>query len=661
MKAVGGKILVPLLVAVAYVVAAELGFSLAFATKQVTAVWPPTGIALAALLLWGYRAWPGIWIGAFVSNGLSAEPLWTAAAIATGNTLAPVLGAFLLRRVDFEKSLDRVRDVLLLVLFGSAIAMTVSATNGVINLALAGIVPWHSAPSVWWVWWTGDAMGVIFVSPLILTWIASFGKNERGEGGPFESIVLAITMSFSSWVSFLSTFPLRLSLYPFVIWTALRFRQRETTAAIAVICGLAIWATSHGKGPWTAGSLDSRMIQLDSWMAVLAVTGLVLGATVAERRLARIELQALLDQTKRSADILQGAFLPERLPQRPGLRCDALYIAAEREALIGGDWYDAFDLPDGRVVFSIGDVTGHGLEAAVTAARLRQGIFAAAFDAKDPAEILIKADRMLQSQPNTPATALVAILSRDLSTLSYASAGHPPPILAAPGTPAHVLAYGGVPFGVGVPLVTQSHSAALAHNSVVLFYTDGLTEFNRDIDRAEAAVLRAVAQLVADPSIERPARYVQRSVMGAERPADDTVLLIAQVGVVLQRSWSYDSRNSHDAHALRREIAHFIRSFSPTEEELFRAELIVGELLANTVEHAPGVVRVDIDWTETHPVVTVSDAGPGLSRVTPALPVDALNENGRGLFLIGSLALDVHVEMQPELGTTMRIVLAARR
>ncbi len=384
-------------------------------------------------------------------------------------------------------------------------------------------------------------------------------------------------------------------------------------------------------------------------------------ATVAERRLARIELQALLDQTKRSADILQGAFLPERLPQRPGLRCDALYIAAEREALIGGDWYDAFDLPDGRVVFSIGDVTGHGLEAAVTAARLRQGIFAAAFDAKDPAEILIKADRMLQSQPNTPATALVAILSRDLSTLSYASAGHPPPILAAPGTPAHVLAYGGVPFGVGVPLVTQSHSAALAHNSVVLFYTDGLTEFNRDIDRAEAAVLRAVAQLVADPSIERPARYVQRSVMGAERPADDTVLLIAQVGVVLQRSWSYDSRNSHDAHALRHEIAHFIRSFSPTEEELFRAELVVGELLANTVEHAPGAVRVDIDWTETHPVVTVSDAGPGLSRVTPALPVDALNENGRGLFLIGSLALDVHIETQPELGTTMRIVLPARR
>jgi anti-sigma regulatory factor (Ser/Thr protein kinase) len=201
----------------------------------------------------------------------------------------------------------------------------------------------------------------------------------------------------------------------------------------------------------------------------------------------------------------------------------------------------------------------------------------------------------------------------------------------------------------------------MAPNSVVLFYTDGLTEFNRDIDWAEAAVLRAVAQLVADPSIERPARFVQRSVMGAERPADDTVLLIAQVGATLQRSWNYDSRNSRDAHALRREIAHFIRSFSPTEEELFRAELIVGELLANTVEHAPGAVRVDIDWTETHPVVTISDEGPGLSRVAAALPIDALNENGRGLFLIGSLALDVHVETQPEVGTTMRIVLPARR
>lgn len=656
-----GKILIPLLVAVAYVLAAKLGFTLAFATKQVTAVWPPTGIALAALLLWGYRVWPGIWVGAFASNAMSAEPIWTALAIASGNTLAPVLGNFLLRRFgDFDTALERVRDVILLAIFGSALAMTVSATNGVIDLALARIIPWIAFLPVWWVWWAGDAMGVLFVAPLLLTWITSIQRKERAEGSALELVFLAAALTAASWVSFLSNVPLRFSIYPFIIWIALRFRQRETTAAIALICGLAIWATSHGLGPWASGPLDARLIQLDSWMSVLAVTGLVLAAITAERRAARVQLQGLLEQTKRSAETLQSAFLPDRLPQRVGLRCDALYIAAEREALIGGDWYDAFELPDGRIAFSIGDVTGHGLDAAASGARLRQSIFAAAFDSEDPAEILDKADGTLSRQ-NAPATAIVAILNRDLSRLSYASAGHPPPMIAGPNIPAHSLAYGGVPFGVGMPIDSETHTVALEAGAAILFYTDGLTEFDRDIERAEQAVLRAMTVVVGNPHMERPAAFIQHSVMGSERPDDDTVLLVVQVSATHQKSWSCDSRNSREAHALRCEITHFMRSYALTEEDLFGAELIIGEALANTVEHAPGSVTVSIDWTDPHPVVTVCDAGPGLSRFLPALPSDTLNENGRGLFLISSLARDVTIETQSGGGTTMRIVLPVQR
>jgi integral membrane sensor domain MASE1/anti-sigma regulatory factor (Ser/Thr protein kinase) len=662
LKTVGGRVLAPLLVAVAYVVAAKLGFTLAFTTKQVTAVWPPTGIALAALLLWGYRAWPGIWFGAFAINALSSEPVWTAAAIATGNTLAPMLGNFVLRRLGgFDTALERVRDVLLLALFGSAIAMTVSATNGVVDLALARIIPWSAFPSVWWVWWAGDAMGVLFVAPLLLTWITSVRRKERAEGGTLELLVVAATLLGASSVSFLSNFPLRFSVYPFIIWTALRFRQRETTVAIAVVCGLAIWATSHGLGPWISGSLDSRLVQLDSWMSVLAITGLVLGAITAEKRTARSELQSLLDQTKRSAEKLQAAFLPEHLPQHFDVRCDALYIAAEHEALIGGDWYDAFDLPDGRIAFSIGDVTGHGLEAAVTASRLRQSIFAAAFEAEDPADILTTADRMQRSRQDAPATAVIAILSRDRSTMSYSSAGHPPPMVAGPNTAAHSLTYGGVPFGVGMPIASQTHTETLEPNATILFYTDGLTEFNRDIERAERAMVQAVTRLVADPHMERPAAFIQHSVMGSEGPADDTALLVVQLSVALQKSWSYDSRQSQNAHLLRREIGRFIRFFTPTEEELFYSEVIIGEALANTVEHAPGAVTVNIDWTNTHPVFTISDAGPGLSRFAATLPTDALNEDGRGLFLIASLARDVKIETEPGAGAKMRIVLPAER
>ena len=529
MKISRERILIPLLVAIAYVLGAKLGFTFAFATKQVTAVWPPTGIALAALLLWGYRAWPGIFVGALASNAISAEPLWTAAMIATGNTLAPMCGCFLLRRFGFDNSLDRVRDVLLLTLVGSAIAMTISATNGVAALALARIVPWHALPSVWSLWWSGDAMGVLFVAPPLLTWIAGTRRNERAEGSIPELVALGAILVGASTVSFLNNFPLRFSVYPLIIWAALRFTQRETAAAITIISGIAIWGTAHGVGPWNAGSLDTRLLQLDSWMAVLVVTGLVLGATAAEARIARADQQALLNATKESAERLQEAFLPERLPQRPGLRCDVLYRPAEREALIGGDWYDAFELPNGAIAFVVGDVTGHGLDAAVAASRIRRSILMAAFETDDPAEILNKAETAPLAEHHAPATAVIAILSPDLSSISYASAGHPPPIVAAPGAAPYFLRSGEFPLGFGTFGARQTHTQALGPRTTILFYTDGLTEFRRDVDSAERAALRAAGHLVKNPNVERPAAYVRRSVMGHERSDDDTVILVVQI------------------------------------------------------------------------------------------------------------------------------------
>src|SRR6202030_1896943 len=138
---------------------------------------------------------------------------------------------------------------------------------------------------------------------------------------------------------------------------------------------------------------------------------------------------------------------------------------------------------------------------------------------------LARADRIRGVEQNAPATAVVAILSRNLSSLSYASAAHPPPIIAGPNLPAHCLAYGGLPFGIGVPTASETHTVVLEPGTVILFYTDGLTEFNRDIARAERAALQAVTRLVDDPQMERPAVYIQRSVMGSERPVDDTVIL----------------------------------------------------------------------------------------------------------------------------------------
>jgi integral membrane sensor domain MASE1 len=159
------------LLAAVYFGAARVGLSMAFVAEQVTAVWPPTGIALAALLLLGDRAWPGIALGAFLANATTNASLATAAGIALGNTLEALVGAWLLRGlVKFDPALGRVKDVLGLVVLAAGVSTMVSATIGATSLCLGGVKPWTAYPTLWSVWWLGDAMGDLVAAPLLLTW-----------------------------------------------------------------------------------------------------------------------------------------------------------------------------------------------------------------------------------------------------------------------------------------------------------------------------------------------------------------------------------------------------------------------------------------------------------------------------------------------------------
>jgi len=281
--------LICLLVAALYVLAARAGFSLAFATRQVTAVWPPTGIAIAALWLFGARAWPGVLAGAFVANAMAAEPLPTALAIAVGNTLGPLLGVRLLALARFDARMERVRDVLALGFLGAAAAMLVTASNGVVQLLLAGIVSGPAALSVWSVWWAGDAMGVLLVAPLILTW-ATQSAQRFDRRRHLERLALAALLILVSWLSFASRIPLAYPVFPIMIWSALRFGQRESAAVVLAISAVALWATVHDRGPFVVGTLDQRLVLLVTFMAVVSATGLLLGAVTAERRAVQASL-----------------------------------------------------------------------------------------------------------------------------------------------------------------------------------------------------------------------------------------------------------------------------------------------------------------------------------------------------------------------------------
>ncbi|HEV8306648.1 MAG TPA: MASE1 domain-containing protein, partial [Methylomirabilota bacterium] len=282
-----------LVIAAVYFGAAKLGLTMAFVAEQVTAVWPPTGIALVAILLFGYRVWPGIWLGAFLANATAHEPLLTAVGIAIGNTLEAVTGAWLLHRVaGFGKSLDRLQDALGLVVLAALGSTTVSATLGSAALVLGGLQPWTAFGRLWWVWWLGDAMGDLVMAPVLLTW-ATAGRRpplfRLAEAGALIASLVAVSLVVFAgpFTRITSSYPLEYVVFPFVMWAALRFGQLGTTTVTFVASAIAIWGTVNGFGPFAKGTtVHESLILLQIFMGVVAVSGLLLAAVMNERQIA---------------------------------------------------------------------------------------------------------------------------------------------------------------------------------------------------------------------------------------------------------------------------------------------------------------------------------------------------------------------------------------
>jgi two-component system CheB/CheR fusion protein len=277
-----------LLTAAVYFCAAKFGLNLAFVAEQVTVVWPPTGIALAAAFLLGPGVWPGILLGAFGANATTSAPLAVAAAIAVGNTLEAIIGARILRQLHFHPGLDRVRDVLDLVAGAALISTVVSATVGTTALCAGGLQPWSSYWSLWWVWWLGDAIGDVLVGAPILVW-ATLTPEQRSHR-PLELAILLTATLLVMVILFAALpavgfagIPLHYLVFPMVVWAALRHRQAGTTAVVAVASGIAITSTVNDLGPFAMATAHESLIMVQLFMVTVAATGLILAAVVMER------------------------------------------------------------------------------------------------------------------------------------------------------------------------------------------------------------------------------------------------------------------------------------------------------------------------------------------------------------------------------------------
>ena len=290
-----GDLLRLAVVCAAYFGAAKAGLAFAFANQSVTSIWPPTGLALAAVLIWGYRMWPGVAAGAFLANITTAGSLPTVLGIATGNTLEALVGAYLLTDVvGFRPSLERVRDVLSLVVCGAILSTTISATIGVASLSASGLVPPGELASTWRVWWFGDVGGDLLVAPALLI----FASRPHLEGRSWvrvEALVLVGLLLGADLIAFAAGKSIVYLIFPVLFWIAYRYRQPGTAIAGLITSGLAVYFTAHGHGPFIGGSQDTELLRAQTFVGVATVTGLMVAALAAERRRAEEQLRHRAD------------------------------------------------------------------------------------------------------------------------------------------------------------------------------------------------------------------------------------------------------------------------------------------------------------------------------------------------------------------------------
>src|SRR6266446_5044867 len=277
------------LLTLVYFIAGKFGLLLASLHASASPVWPPAGIALAALLVLGYRAWPAIFVGAFLVNVSTAGNVATSLAVASGNTLEAVCGAWLVNRFAGGTTVfDRPQGVVKFAL-AAVVSTIISPAFGVTSLALAGFADWTNYGAIWLTWWLGDTTGDLLIAPLIILWsIASkprWNRREAVEVGLLLLLLFVLSEAiFCGWLTISArNYPIGFISGPIVIWMAFRFTQRETATGIFIVSAIAIWGTMHGFGPFIGETENQSLLALQSWTAVLTITAMALSAGMAER------------------------------------------------------------------------------------------------------------------------------------------------------------------------------------------------------------------------------------------------------------------------------------------------------------------------------------------------------------------------------------------
>ena len=533
------------LVVVAYFVVGMVGLAIPFTSGNVSPVWPASGIALAAMLMLGYRIWPAIAIGAFLVNFLTPIPVVAALGIAVGNTVGPLAGAWLLRRfTGFHPSLTHPRDVFGLIVVAALGATAISATLGCLTLSLTPVNPWSSFGIAWLMWYLGDAMGVLIVTPLLLTFAGLISIREPRQILNLAALLLGTVITclliFDTRLGFQTEEDLfAFAVFPFVIWGAIRFEAAGAAAVSFLISVVVVWETAYGFGPFAKSDPLQNAALLQCFLAVISISGMTLAAVNGERvhvireqaARERLEAERLAALEMEIARQVQSKLLPQRTPALITLDYAAICVQARA---VGGDYYDYLDLGLKRVALVVADISGKGISAALLMANLQAGLRSqSAILVQDLPQSLRFVNRLFYecTEPGIYATLFLGIYDDETRRLFYVNCGHNPALLLRGEVTERLVANVTV-LGLFEEWECMVGETTLAPGDILALYTDGVVEARNANQKefGEDGLVQTLSEnrhLDAPSLVETVVATVQQFTAGEQ--SDDLTLLVARV------------------------------------------------------------------------------------------------------------------------------------
>jgi len=649
-----GPVTLLFVVVVAYSVGSWLALRLIEASGLQSVFFIPSGITVAFLLRLPRRSWwlvlAGAGIAEFVMDVVGGYTTAQAFGFAAGNVVEPLLAAVIVTTACGRFDLARRRHFMWFTIGAVLIGPAAGAGIGAATDRLLG---GDDFLTTFGQWWLGDALGVILVGGAILVWGSS--RDRRSVFSWWGALLMVGSIVLTVAIFGLTDLPLVFPVLVGVVVAGVVFGVRAVAVtALAIATTIALVLANSIEPLIMELTQSSALVLTKLQMGAFTLAGLLIAAESHERELATrqaarsvVETKTLELERQRVHDLavrLQRGLLPDKLLSRPGMDIAARYESASDVLEVGGDWYDAIELRDGRVALVVGDIVGHGIDAMISMGRLRAALSALAIHNDHPATLLTELDEFVGGPDGTAyATVFYAIVDTQEHTITYASAGHPPALLVSPDGETAWLDQGQAEPLYGQVSPRPQASAALQPGWSLVLYSDGLIEQRGESLSVGLDRLESLASELGDKSPGDMCDSLFESLVTHATRSDDTVLLVVRAGM--------DSEEYHQVFPARpeqlRKIRSSLRSWvrdrrlpAAVGEDLLIA---VGEATANSARHAykdaiGGDVTIRITLTDGILNVEVSDTGKWRESV------DAEAYPGLGTQIIESVAEELHVD-----------------